>query len=331
MSTEGSEDEGSLITPGEEWDRARLLLKPLNQPHPNFVAAVRGLIKAWSDNKSLQQGGAAFEARRFLLSRTVKATYYYMCKAYRPELLNEPDLGSTEPFVTNFSAFDHAAILGYLCMFRAMCKLSDKEEWSFIQEPFYDAIDHGAMVGQAIPKMGIGFGLLVRGVRCLCFAPFLWNSKKEFQLYRRHLKKNEIAFDLNWERRVWGCTTVELASILLQLTGFNFGVSESYYLAVTGAPARISKYHDRFENAERWIAAIMETGTGPEVGLHADFTLKDGELSKLLDRIHQLTTTDARIEWLNKGKGSISPAITPELFSREVAGPADDEDPPGTV
>lgn len=316
---------------GEEWEHARHLLRPVKPPHPNFVAAIRTLVKEWRADKPLNQNGAGFEARRFLMSRTVKATYYYATKSYCPELLKEPDLGSGEPYLNHYSAFDHAAILGYLCLFRIISKLSDREEWGYVQEPLYDALDLGAIIGNKIQNVGFGFGLLTRGMRYICFAPFLWNSKKEFQNYRRHLKKNDLDFDLEWEKRVWNCTTIELSTILLQQLGFNFGVSESYYLALSRAPSEASPYYSRFLNADIWMGSIMDSGEAPKSGLSPDFRLNSSEEEDLIRQIEKLHSGTERIEWLNKGKGSISPETTPELFDSTVSLPAGEDDPSETV
>jgi hypothetical protein len=320
-----SEEAAAAIAPntfdaiGEEWEFARALLGSFRSPPANFVAVVRQMTKSGGDaSLANPRIGPGFELRRFLKANTVQAHYFFAAKAYRPEILQQPNLGSYEPFVEGFSALDHSALLGMVCLFKSFLRRSDKDEWGYIQEPLYDALTVGAALGNALPGIGLGRGLLARGMRYLAFAPFLWSAKKGFQEYRRHLKKHDLAFDMEWEKRVWGCTTLEVSTLCLQVLGFNGGMSEDYYRGLTPRDALSEKPSTPGENAFRaahgWIEYLMD-GVALPANISGEFTRSAADAAQFRTEVASLAHAPNRIEWLNKGRGSLTPESAPELCS----------------
>jgi hypothetical protein len=302
---------------GEEWEFARALVGSMRPPPANLVAVVRQMTKAGGAfDLANARVGPGFELRRFLKSNTVQSHYFFAAKAYRPEILQQPALDSYEPFIMGFTPMDHSALLALVCLFKSFLRRSDKDEWGYIQEPLYDALTVGAALGSAIPAIGLGRGLLTRGVRYLAFAPFLWSTKKGFQEYRRHLKKHDLAFDPVWEKKVWGCTTLEISTLCLQMLGFNSGVSEDYFRGLSPRDVLSEKPASQgeiaFRAAHGWMEYLMD-GTDLPANISGEFARSAADAAQLRAAVADLAQEPNRVEWLNKGRGSLTHETAPEL------------------
>lgn len=305
----------AYLTFPQEWRRAAELLKPLNRPPQYLSGMIRSFIRDVEKEQTRPSEGSFSDFRRVFKSGTVKAIYYYFTKSYRPEFFENPDELGAKEFFRAFSPIEHSAIIAYCYLYRMILKMSDREEWSFINEPFYDAIGVGGCVGSAIPKIGLGFGTLTRGVRYLALAPLLWNSKEKFKEYRRHLKNSDKAFDTEKELEGWGCSSLHIATLIIQMLGFNSSIGAGYFDAIGDSPASKlePKFGTIFRATDKWIDHLMEGKELPPE-LTEEFRLDGKKLEDLIQTVKRVVQSPDRIEWLSKGKGNISPERTPELF-----------------
>jgi hypothetical protein len=303
----------------DPWRRAAELLQPMGSIAGNFTSAVRTLLNYHERGITTLTAGVQTHMLRILRNSTVKATYFFASKAYRPELLTQHRAIKPKDFLNLYSPFEHAVILSYCYLFRALAKKSKKEEWEYVQSPLYEALEIGACIGARIPEVGLGIGLLSRGLRYLAFAALLMKNEKSFVQYRKHLRAKDLPFDLDKEVELWGCTNIHIAALMMEYIGFNRNVGNQFVAAAmkdTVLPGD-TLYGVPFRIAETLLDSFTERGELPEqlpswVGSTLRFSKE--QRTTLLQDLSRVVSSTERIEWLNTSSSSINPDSTPELF-----------------
>ena len=307
-------DEGAKLG----WKAASDLIKPFGPVAANFAEATRMLVGSHMRGETSASAAGQNHLLRLIKNDTLKATYYYFSKQFRPEILKEKKEISERDFISAYTAIDHAALLTFCYLFKNLSKKIEKEEWEYVQVPLYEALAIGGAVGQTIKEIGLGIGLLIRGVRYLAFAPFMRENRKGFKEYRQHLKANDIPFDTAFEERMWQCSSIQIGGLLLERMGFPRTVTLQFVAAAERSTTVESEpiFGAPFRMAECLVDAYMEgheipTSTPSWVG--RELQLPAEVRGALLAALNKVFDDKNRIEWLNKTSENISPETTPEL------------------
>jgi len=302
------------------WKAASELLAPFGPVAANFSEAIRLLIHHYEQGVALIPPPGQNHILRLMKNNTIKATYYFMTKQYRPEILKDKSPLTIEHLFEAYSAIDHAAIISYCYLFRTLSKKIEKDEWEYVQSPLYDALAVGACAGLEVPEIGFGFGLLGRGLRYLAFAAFLHENRRGFKEYRQHLKAKDLPFDTEFEEKMWGCNNAQVSALILEKMGFNRAIAIQY-LAAAERQEKFTPdalYGVRFRLAEAVIDSYIEKGEIPQVTpkwVGASVSFPTEVRAKLMAGLRAVISDKNRIEWLNKGGSSICPEQTPEFFA----------------
>ena len=301
------------------WQAADELLRPFGAVAANFSEAIRLLVHHYEAGSNRLPLSAENHIIRLLKNNTIKATYYFLSKEYRPAVLSPGKLIDAKEFFEAYTPFEHAVILAYCYLSRNLSRKTDKDDWAYVENPLYEALTTGGIIGQAVPEIGLGFGLLCRGLRYLAFAPFLRENRRGFKEYRIHLKSKDLAYDIPYEEQVFQTNNIQIAGIILERMGFNHSLALDYVAAATRnkdhTPSAL--YGVPFSMAEALIDSYMETGeilekipawTGKELTLSVEIR------GEIMGKLNRAIAAKERIEWLSKGSSSISEEATPELF-----------------
>ncbi len=302
------------------WKAASELLHPFGPVAANFSEAIRLLVHHYEQGVTIIPHPGQNHILRLMKNNTIKATYYFVTKQYRPEILQGKHPLTIQDLFEAYTPMDHAAILSYCYLFRNLSRKIEKDEWDYVQTPLYEALAVGACAGLCVPEIGFGFGLLGRGLRYLAFAAFLRENRRGFNEYRQHLKSRDLPFDIEFEERMWQCNNVQVSAIILEHMGFNRSIAGQYVAAAerdTNEPTE-ALYGVRFRIAEALIESYMEHGEIPQscpewVG--KDLSIPIEVRAKLLADLRTVMSDRNRIEWLNKGSSSINAQSTPEFFN----------------
>jgi hypothetical protein len=301
------------------WHAAEELLRPFGAVAANFSEAIRLLVHHYEVGSSRLPLAAEHHVIRLLKNSTIKATYYFVTKEHRPQVLSPGKLIDAKEFFEAYTPIEHAVILAYCYLSRNLSRKTDKDDWAYVENPLYEALTIGGIIGQGVPEIGLAFGLLTRGLRYLAFAPFLRENRRGFKDYRIHLKSKDLAFDIAYEESAFQTTNIQIAAIVLERMGFNHSMALEYVAAATGnkdhAPSQL--YGIPFSMAEALIDSYMETGeilertpawTGKEMIISVETR------GAIMTKLNKAMSTKDRNEWLSKGSSSINPEQTPELF-----------------
>lgn len=301
------------------WQAAEELLRPFGAVAANFSEAIRLLIHHYEKGSNKLPLAAENHIIRLLKNDTIKATYYYLSKQFRPHAMPEGKLIDAGAFFDAYTPFEHAVILAYCYLSRNLSRKTDKDDWSYVENPLYEALTIGGIIGQEVQGVGLGFGLLSRGIRYLAFAPFLRENRRGFKEYRLHLKTKDLPFDVEFEERTWQTNNIQIAAIILEHMGFHHGMALEFVAAAERNKDHTpdAMYGVPFSLAEAFIERYMESGeiydktpawTGNELSLPVETR------GAILTKLNKALTDKNRHEWLSKGSTSISPELTPELF-----------------
>jgi hypothetical protein len=309
------------------WNTAHELLAPFGAVASNFSEAVRTLMTCHEKGDSRISATGSNHVERLLRTDAIKITYYHFSKQFKPSLFAERKHLDVADFLDAYTPLEHAAIISFCYLFKTLSRKIEKDEWEFVQTPLYEALCTGGGAGLCIPEIGLGLGLIGRGLRYLAYAPFLHENRKEFKNYRRHLKSIDKPFDSAFEQDVWQCTSIQIAGLLLERIGFSQGIALQYMAAAerSASVKPNESYGVPFRLAECLVEAYMEgqdipTTTPSWVGIKLD--LNTETRANLLATLNKVFADKARIEWLSKIPTDISPELTPELFVTET--PAQD-------
>ncbi len=301
------------------WRAASELLKPFGPVAANFTEAIRTLVGGFERGSTLFNG-TQNHIIRLLKNNTVKATYFFFSKQFRPEILEGKKHISEKDIFLVYTPIDHAAIISLCYLFKTLSRKIDKEEWEYVQTPLYEALSIGACVGLTIPDVGLGIGLLSSGIRYLALAPLLRENRRAFKEYRQHLKAKDLAFDNQFEERLWQCTSTQVAAIMLERMGFPRAAGLQYVASserdesvrpdtIFGTPIRIADCLTEAYIEGSEIPTTLPAWVGRKVDLSAEMR------GNLLAALNKTLSDKNRVEWLNKGSSSIDPTATPELFT----------------
>ena len=301
------------------WKAATELMKPFGSVAANFGEATRILVAAHTSGTETLSFPAANHILRLIKNDTIKATYYYFTKQFRPYLFEEKDYISEKDLLNAYTPIDHAAIITFCYLFKTLSRKIEREEWDYVQVPLYEALAIGGFIGESVKEIGLGVGLLARGMRYLSFATLMRENRKAFKEYRQHLRQHDMAFDQEFEQKTWQTTSTQIAGLLLErmgyprIVGLQLVAAAERNTTVTADPL----FGIPFRMAECLLDAYMEgheipTSTpawvGKEIDLSADVR------GTLLASLNRVFADKNRIEWLNKSGDNISPSTTPELF-----------------
>ncbi|MCO6431863.1 MAG: hypothetical protein J5J00_13470 [Deltaproteobacteria bacterium] len=303
----------------ESWEIARGYAGLLGAIPASFSSALRGLI-ADNEREGKISSVTRYNAMRLIKGRNLKTPYYYALLTYKPSAAEDQEFLSDDYLLKAFRPIDVAAIFGLVYLYKKAKKLCDPDEWQYIIPSLIQGVEIGGHVGIAISKVGMPGGLFAWALRHVALVSFVRHNRKHFQEYRRNLKNAGTIFDLNAQMHAWGCTDLQISSILLQSLGFGVDYSNSYRsgMAQEIDPDRTEVSTSPFKVADIWIKSLLKDASVPNI-IHDSSYYPPEELVKTLkNRSKDFLEKGSKHSWLDKGKDDMSPRSTPQLFEGGV-------------
>lgn len=134
-----------------------------------------------------------------------------------------------------FNANEIASVLGITYFYKLLNKCCDPQEFTRIAPILSVQLRLGALVGsQTGDRFGRGGGLAATGIRILALAVFIKADLKAFKKYRRLIDDSGQLNHSKFEIENFGCTHLDIASILAGDLGFGSVAREAYITLQNG-------------------------------------------------------------------------------------------------
>ncbi|MCB0353981.1 MAG: hypothetical protein KDD64_10665 [Bdellovibrionales bacterium] len=321
------ENPSEEINSQKSWEIARAYAAKVGEIPAAFTSSIRMLLVDQVKNNKKISVGNQTQTALLLNSPSFKAMFYFAVKTFRDDELAAVTKVTRRTLPSLFEPLDLACIMGISFLFRRCRKKAAPDLFDPLVERTQRDVNIGGYLGDAIPKIGLGYGILVGGIRYLSEAAFMLHDPEGYRRYHNVREKKGVRFDLDLEVSRWGCTSLQVGSVLLQTLGFGIEFAESF---VYGLDPRISDEATTDPNVYRvkisdiWITSLATEGSAPNITHRGAYYPLENDLETLLKLI-QIEPLRGRPEaWLTKSKDELNENSAPELFGAKR--PQEEED-----
>lgn len=312
-------------TQSKSWETARGIAELLGEVPSVFSSTVRNL-KNDQQNNQVNNQPSLRPITKYLVCQTFKgkkllAMFYKSFEQLYPEKLNNTDRITPGFIFSHYQPLDIAGLFGVYYLYRrALQCYSGKPETirSVIPEFEYDS-QIGASIGAAIPAIGIGTGILTGSIQHLATLLLHLQNEKTFELYST--AQNDCDDHQSLEMEFFGCTTVQIGSVLLSLLGFGVQVCELYMQALEQKSAHSITLKSQNENRENpvlfakmWVTCLRTDLEQPLDQMPGCFYPLSEERKKLIQKTKEVLSGSKH--WIHCTPEDISPELTPKLFAK---------------
>ncbi|MDC0358171.1 hypothetical protein OAO01_05085 [Oligoflexia bacterium] len=324
MSADDKSEEFEFDSP-ESWASAKAYAALFGDVPSSFSSTVRTLLKDHEKNDKKLAASSRFQVVRILNGPSTKAMFYFACQTFRKEQIPDKSYLAVKDLVNLFEPIDLAAIVGLIYLYKRCTMLCENVKWEDLSKAMQLESEVGGHLGSAIPSIGFGTGLLVGALPHLALCTFKRHDSSSFIHYAKFLEKNKLSFDIVYEAPRWGCTSLQVASCLLQNLGFGLEMTEAY---VRGLDSRDSlenikeDYFYRMCITRIWIESLLKTGDQPDISMRGAYYPLREELAELQKVTVPVRTTGPVYAWLEKTKDDATVEKTPMLFRKSAVAAA---------
>jgi hypothetical protein len=311
----------------ESWEYATAFAMSLGTLPTSVTSVVRLLLSDYARDPSKLSEYGCFFVSRFLKSKTLQAVYYHICRHFKPEALpelNKPLVGGE--LLRAFSGEEHAYLLAFVFYHRQAKRYCDAALFENATSRLQKGLNLGGVIGQLLPRVGLGTGLLCGGFRYLAFFAFIRHDPDGFLKYTRHLRSKDLSTDWSFEFDRWQCNSLQVAIMMLQRAGLG-GARLSQLMKAIGTRSPILP-DEPFERACRsvdiWYQCLDKKRKRPAIPLPPEFYLGPEELQVILTSSAKMDSTKVGM-WLVRDKNDITPETTPQLFLKPESLPSESE------
>lgn len=311
MGTETSVDQEKV------WEAARFYSIAMGEVPNSFCTTIRTLVQDHAKDPSNYTAGSRFSISRLLRSKSLSVPLRHATALWYPGAAAASPTSTSEDFLTLYKPLDLAAVLGVLYTYRKAKRRCPAEQWAPLSKQLWKAVDTGALVGVAIPKIGLAYGLFAGAFTYLSIAPFMLQNAAGYKNYRKKMGKKR--YSMSTELEMLGCTHAHTCSFLLPALGYGVGLSQSVtegLLAEIGTAPEANEDRYRIHIARIWTETLIDTGAIPDITHKGGFYPLKADLDRMLSAIAGLSEEDS---WLEKGKSDEPEAAQPEVSDAETA------------
>lgn len=304
----------------ESWKKAKVIAEKLGYIPHSFSIAVRTLISDQRKNGSELKPVTKYQVARLLKTPSFKAMLYHAAKGLRSEKFEDREKLTVGDLMDMFEPFDLAAMIGGFLFFRKAKKLLANEGWDLVSEELLKDSQIGAQVGCAIPKLGVGAGLIIGLIRHIALATLTSVDLKAMRAYQLLLKKTDREYDLEKEIELFGCCSVQVGVFVLSRIGYGRDVGTAYSIAFDDEMSFNSlsdEFQVRLKFTKLWIDGLKNGAEQPVQQIPGEFYPLAVAKEEMMEAVEDIKA--GRKNWLDCSKEDISPEKTPELFSSDDA------------
>ncbi|WKZ56761.1 MAG: hypothetical protein QY326_08505 [Bdellovibrionota bacterium] len=299
----------------EGWEVARNYVGLLGPIPSSFSSTIRTLV---SDGEKLNESYSPKSkslALRLARSPSLIGSLERVAREFRPS--ETPSDFTVQALPAIFKPSELAMLIAFIYLYRKAKKISDQDEWQYINAPLVRRAELALAVGVAIPSVGISPSLMVAGAELIGMATIHAHDKPGFKDYRRFLKSKGEVTDGAYELGRWGCTSSQIGGIVFQTAGFGIATAEAFVHSmheadITARDEATHKARQRFLVAKDWIQSLDQSGKVPDRVHDARYyPLKDAQ-EQLLRQAAKVQKSGEICGWLSLAKDEAVAALEQE-------------------
>lgn len=280
----------------ESWQMAKQAVAGIQPTIPPVFGAVRVLT-----SHVLEDHIKSNCLTSMLKLPSFETAVYRFCSSVFPESKFEPH-SITPVRLKELLGFDVCAvILGLLFGYRRAKKAVPDIFFVDLATPLHVRAEIGYHLGHQLPELGSAAGMLLGGVRDLALGFICAIHPKEFGLYKRHLERRQINFDVQYEIDEWGFSHPQVMALLTQTLGFGYLPAVAFFMGLS--PLGIDPVKDlwasRFRTVSLWMDAL-ESGIPltNRISMRG-FTISQSDLAKLAQTVMSHVEAQSVVLWLD--------------------------------
>jgi hypothetical protein len=289
----------------ESWESARGYAGVMGEIPSSFAVVVRALMNDQATGANQPSQASRYGVLRLLRSPSVFAPLYFAAALVNDSSGAAPQSSTTESeLIKSFTPHELAVLIGTVYYFRRAQSLCPPEEFKYLADCISENATVGLMLGQAIPGLGIGNALTEATMPLFGLSSIIKHDPEGFKEYRRWLKRTGSSWNEDYEMTQWGCTRVQIGSIIVQLLGFGIQRANALLIGLTAATGILEEeaISKDIRMAELWRTAIFNTGKPPELALPAKYYPKEVTLKRVLAKLSEIRLDATISGWLLKTK-----------------------------
>lgn len=301
----------------ESWEQAKKYAAVIGNVSSLFSSCIRFLMKDAAAGQKTLSSASKYSLGRLLSSPSFKAPIYFAAKAFKGEELAKHSKISPEELAALFSPDELAHLVGMLYVYRRLQRLVPDDEWKEISKLLHVHAQLGGYVGQALPRIGLSWGLLLGTIRHLSWGLFVVADKKVFTAYRRQTKIKKVTFDIVEETRIWGCNHLQVGSLVIQQLGLGTAIPQAINLGLLAENTPDDVVDDEGYRARIlwiWIESLKATGMQPSITHKGAYYPVKAAAEKLEGLAAPIVSDGDAVEFYRVNKDDITPATAPHLF-----------------
>lgn len=313
--------EVDLLSP-DCWEIAAGYSKPITDIPSSFSSVIRQLKKI-----EVKPGGEPLDdTTRFLVMRlmkspTLKAPIYFAALSIYKDAIQDPTKVSDSDLLNLFSPSDLSTMFGLVYSYKRVTQKCDAKEWEILSKMLKIDMEVGTYLGYAIPRVGLGNGMILGAIRYLAMGLIAAHDLKGFKGYRRECKLKNIPYNPIEEVKNWGCTHLHIASKLLQCLGFGISAATGLSIGLLSPGGAVDNDEDayRWKIAGLWIESLRKSGTPPDITHRGEYYPKKADMDMLLSEIGRINADATGFDWIDKTKEDLDALIKGGVKTKTAA------------
>ncbi len=301
----------------ESWEQAKKYAAVIGNVSSLFSSCIRFLMKDAAAGQTTLSTASKYSLGRLLSSPSFKAPIYFAAKAFKGEELAKRSKLTPEELASLFSPDELAHLVGMLYVYRRLQRLVPEDEWNEVSKLLHIHAQLGGYVGQALPRIGLSWGLLLGTIRHLSWGLFVVADKKVFTAYRRQTRIKKVTFDIPEETRIWGCNHLQVGSLVIQQLGLGTAIPQAINLGLLAEDTPDDVVADEGYRARIlwiWIEALKATGSRPDITHKGAYYPVQAAADKLEELAAPIISDGVPVEFYQVNKEDLTATSAPHLF-----------------
>ncbi len=302
----------------DSWSVAMEISKRLGYVPLAFPVAVRQLISDSKSKSGETRPVTKYQIARIFRGANFKSMLYYITELTADDTLKDKSALTVGDMMDAYRPLDLACLMSCYVIGRMVRKVVPEDLMREIQPHLSRESQVGALVGVAIPALGFSGGLLWGSLRHLAHALMAAKDPSSYKKWRKAITGLSSQACDKQELETWGCTSAQVASMLLTSLGFGKDTAQLVERAggYQGAITTITETDLKsFRLAVLWFDCFATGKTQPNEKLPTTFFPDERDRKRVDARISALKTSPS-LSWIERSSADISPQKTPKLFAK---------------